>query len=69
MIDEETGKSKVVEKVGLNVVIYYLYVVYVMEVNLRVKTYKNGLYEHSTGLIEKVYDEGIVLTKEERNTI
>lgn len=35
----------------------------------RVKTYKNGLYEHSTALIEKVYEDGVVLTKEERTQI
>ena len=69
MIDEETGKSKVVEnswfKRG-----NLLFVRGIRDGSqFRVKTYKNGLYEHSTGLIEKVYDDGIVLTKEERTQI
>ena len=39
------------------------------ESQFRVKTYKNGIYEHSVELIEKVYEDGVCLTKKERTQI
>ena len=67
--DEETGKNKVLEnswfKRG-----NLLFVRGVRSGDqFRVKTYKNGVYAHSTSLIEKVYEDGVVLQKEERTQI
>ena len=66
---KETGKNKVVEnswfKRG-----NLLFVRGVRNGDqFRIKTYKNSLYAHSTSLIEKVYDDGIALTKDERTQI
>ena len=69
MPDEETGKNKIIEnswfKRG-----NLLFVRGVRSGDqFRVKTYKNGVYAHSTALIEKVYEDGVVLQKEERAQI
>ena len=34
-----------------------------------VKNYKNSLWTHSVSLVEKIYDDGICLTKDERYRI
>ena len=67
--DEETGKNKILEnswfKRG-----NLLFVRGIRSGDqFRVKTYKNGVYAHSTALIEKVYEDGVVLQKEERTQI
>ena len=31
-----------------------------------VKNYKNSLWSHSVSLVERIYDDGIALTKDER---
>ena len=35
----------------------------------KVKTYKNTVYSHSTAMIEKVYEDGVCLTRDERTQI
>ncbi len=69
IIDEEKGTKKIVEnswfKRG-----NLLFVRGIRSGDqFRVKTYKNGVYAHSTALIEKVYEDGVVLQKEERTQI
>lgn len=67
--DEETGKNKVIE----NSWFQRGNLLFVRGIRngdqFRVKTYKQGIYEHSTELIEKIYDDGICLTRKERTQI
>lgn len=64
--DEETGKNKVVEKSFFqrgNL----LMIRGVRSGDIfRVKNYKNGLWSHSTSLIEKIYEDGVCLLQDER---
>ena len=66
IVDEETGKNKEIEKSWFK----RGNLLFVRGIRngdqFKVKTYKNGLYEHSTELIEKIYDDGVCLTRKER---
>lgn len=69
MIDEETGKNRVVEnswfKRG-----NLLFIRGIRNGDqFKVKTYKNTIYSHSTAMIEKVYEDGICLCRDERTQI
>ena len=66
MMDEETGKKVTVEEGWFKRGTLLFVRGYRNGDQFKVKTYKNGLYEHSLELIEKVYDDGICLTKKER---
>ena len=67
--DEETGKNKVIE----NSWFQRGNLLFVRGIRngdqFRVKTYKQGIYEHSTELIEKIYDDGVCLTRKERTIL
>ena len=69
MIDEEKGSKKIIEnswfKRG-----NLLFVRGIRNGDqFKIKTYKNTVYSHSTSMIEKVYDDGICLTRDERTQI
>ena len=64
--DEETGKNKVVDaswfKRGNILMIRGIR----RGSQFTVKNYKNSLWSHSVSLVERIYDDGIALTKDER---
>ena len=69
MIDEETGSKKIIEnswfKRG-----NLLFVRGIRNGDqFKIKTYKNTVYSHSTSMIEKVYEDGICLCRDERTQI
>lgn len=64
--DEETGKNKVVEESWFKRGNLLMVRGIRNGEQFRVKTYKNTLWSHSTSLIEKIYEDGVVLTKDER---
>lgn len=67
--DEDTGKNKVVEESWFK----RGNLLFVRGIRngdqFRAKVYRNGIYEHTIALIEKVYSDGICLTKNERQKI
>lgn len=66
MIDEDTGKNKVIEKTWFKRGTLLFARGIRNGDQFRIKTYKNGIYEHSLERIDKVYDDGIVLTTKDR---
>ena len=69
MTDEETGETKVVES-GWFKPGSLLFVRGIRNGDqFRAKVYKNGLYEHTIERIDKVYEDGIVLTTKERTRV
>ena len=64
--DEETGKKRIVERSWFSRGNLLFIRGIRNDDQFRTKTYKNGIYEHSVALITKVYDDGIVLTQNER---
>ena len=67
--DEEAGKNKVVEQSWFKRgTLLFIRGIRIGD-QFKVKTYQNGLYEHSVERIDKVYEDGIVLTTKERTRI
>ena len=69
IVDEETGSKKIIEnswfKRG-----NLLFIRGIRNGDqFKAKVYKNSTYGHSTAMIEKVYDDGICLCREERTQI
>ena len=67
--DEEAGKNKVVEQSWFKRgTLLFIRGIRIGD-QFKVKTYRNSLYEHSVERIDKVYEDGIVLTTKERTRI
>lgn len=64
--DEETGKNKTVEKSFFQRGNLLMIRGVRNGETFRAKVYRNGLYSHTTALIEKIYDDGIVSMRDER---
>lgn len=64
--DEETGKSKVVDKSWFQRGSILMIRGIRRGSQFTVKNYKNSLWSHSVSLVERIYDDGIALTKDER---
>lgn len=64
--DEETGKNTTVEKSWFTRGNLLIVRGIRRGDQFRAKVYKNGLYDHTIAKITKVYDDGIVLTQDER---
>ena len=67
--DEETGKNKVVERSWFTRGNILMIRGIRRGSHFTVKNYKNSLWTHSVSLVEKIYDDGICLTKDERYRI
>lgn len=67
--DEETGKNKVVERFWFTRGNILMIRGIRRGSHFAVKNYKNSLWTHSVSLVEKIYDDGICLTKDERYRI
>lgn len=64
--DEESGKNKVVDKSWFQRGSILMVRGIRRGSQFTVKNYKNSLWSHSVSLVERIYDDGIALTKDER---
>ena len=64
--DEQTGKTKVVEKSWLQTGNILMIRGIRRDNQFTIKNYKNSLWSHSVSLVEKIYEDGIALTRDER---